>query len=57
MGIHKDEMNRSDFEAALDELGREGYDLAWVFMDQKLHGEKDGHVLLFKRPIETTPAS
>ncbi len=42
------------FEAALDELGREGFELTWVFMDQKIHGEKDGHVLIFKRSVGTT---
>lgn len=49
-------LDRPKFEASLDELGREGYELTWVFMDQKLHSEKDGHVLIFKRvarpPIE-----
>ena len=51
MGYHKDELDRPAFEAALDELGRDGYELAWVFMDQKLHKEKDGHVLIFKRQV------
>ena len=48
-GLHKGELDRPKFEASLDELGREGYELTWVFMDQKLHSEKDGHVLIFKR--------
>jgi hypothetical protein len=51
-GITKGEMDdRPRFEASLDELGREGYELTWVFMDQKLHKEKDGHVLVFKRRV------
>jgi hypothetical protein len=49
MGLHKGELDRPKFEAALDELGSQGFELTWVFMDQKLHGEKDGHVLIFKR--------
>jgi hypothetical protein len=51
MGRHKGEMDRAAFEAALDELGQQGYELAWVFMDQALQREKDGHVLVFKRQI------
>jgi hypothetical protein len=50
-GITKGEMDRPRFEASLDELGRAGYELTWVFMDQKLHKEKDGHVLVFKRRV------
>jgi hypothetical protein len=49
MGWTKDELDRPRFESALDELGKEGLELIWVFMDQKLHKEKDGHVLIFKR--------
>jgi Domain of unknown function (DUF4177) len=51
MGYHKGELDRPKFELSLDELGREGYELTWVFMDQKLHVEKDGHVLIFKRAV------
>ncbi len=49
MGWTKGELDRPRFEESLDELGRDGFELTWVFMDQKLHGEKDGHVLIFKR--------
>ncbi len=52
MGIHKEELDRAEFERHLDELGQQGYDLTWVLLDQKLHKEKDGHVLIFKRPVE-----
>ncbi|MDQ3121756.1 MAG: hypothetical protein M3Q59_04375 [Actinomycetota bacterium] len=51
MGFHKGELDRPAFEASLDELGRAGYELSWVFMDQKLHREKDSHVLIFKRRV------
>ena len=23
----------------------------WILMEQSLHGEKDGHVVIFKRPL------
>jgi len=51
MGRHKGELDRKVFEQQLDVLGRQGYELCWVFMDQSLQGEKDGHVLLFKRAV------
>ena len=34
-----------------DELGRDGWELSWILMNQSLHGEKDGHVVIFKRPL------
>jgi hypothetical protein len=40
MGRKSDELNR---------LGAEGFELATVLLDQNLHREKDGHVLVFKR--------
>lgn len=52
VGWTKDELDRPRFEAALDELGRDGFELIWVFMHQKLHKEKDGHVLIFKRRMK-----
>ena len=51
LGARQDDSGEPKFELSLDELGREGYELTWVFMDQKLHGEKDGHVLIFKRAV------
>ena len=49
MGRHKEELDRRAFDAQLDELGKQGYELCWVLMDQALQHEKDGHVLIFKR--------
>jgi hypothetical protein len=51
MGRHKEELNRPALEAQLDELGKEGYELCWVLLEQALQKEKDGHVLIFKRPL------
>jgi hypothetical protein len=51
MGRHKDELKREDLERQFDELGQQGYELAWILMDQSLQGEKDGHVVIFKRPL------
>jgi hypothetical protein len=38
-------------EEQLDQLGREGWELIHVWFDQKLQGERDGHLMAFKRPL------
>jgi hypothetical protein len=48
---HKEELRRDLLEQEFDQLGAEGWELAWVLMSQALHKEKDGHVVIFKRPI------
>ena len=45
-----DELEPSALEKQLDELGDQGFELCWVLPAQQLHEEKDGHVLIFKRP-------
>jgi hypothetical protein len=51
MGRHKEELKRVDLETEFDALGREGWELTWILMNQALQGEKDGHVVIFKRPL------
>jgi hypothetical protein len=51
MGRHKEELRRDLLEQQFDQLGAEGWELAWVLMGQALHKEKDGHVVIFKRPL------
>jgi hypothetical protein len=51
LGRHKEELKRSDLETQFDALGREGWELSWILMNQALQGEKDGHVVIFKRPL------
>lgn len=53
MGRKSDELDREEFETALNELGGQGFELATVFLDVNLHREKDGHVLVFKRRSES----
>ncbi len=50
MGRHKEELDRPALEKQLDELGGQGFELCWVLPEQTLQKEKDGHVLIFKRP-------
>jgi hypothetical protein len=52
LGRKEEELDRGEFERALNELGAEGWELATVFLDANLHREKDGHVLVFKRRVE-----
>jgi len=52
MGRQSDELNRKELEKGLNELGADGWELATAFLDANLHGEKDGHVLVFKRWVE-----
>jgi hypothetical protein len=52
LGRKSDELDRQEFETALNEIGAQGFELATVFLDVNLHREKDGHVLVFKRRSE-----
>jgi hypothetical protein len=52
LGRKEEELDRKEFEGALNELGAQGWELATVLMDTALHHEKDGHVLVFKRRNE-----
>jgi hypothetical protein len=49
MGRKSDELDRSEFERNLNEMGAQGWELEKVLLDINLHREKDGHVLIFKR--------
>lgn len=51
MGRKSEELDRPRLEQQFDELGRQGYEFCWALMDQNLHREKDGHVLIFKRRL------
>jgi hypothetical protein len=37
-------------EQKLTAYGEAGWELAWVLMELQLHGEKGGHVFIFKTP-------
>ena len=50
MGRNKEELKRGDLEAELNRFGAEGWELSHVFFDMSLQREKDGHLLVFKRP-------
>jgi hypothetical protein len=49
LGRKEDELDREELERELNRMGAEGWELVKVITDTALHGEKDGHLLLFKR--------
>jgi hypothetical protein len=53
LGRKEEELDRAEFERAMNELGSQGWELATTFLDVALHREKDGHVLVFKRRHES----
>jgi hypothetical protein len=52
LGRKEEELDRAEFERAMNELGADGWELATAFLDVALPREKDGHVLVFKRRHE-----
>jgi hypothetical protein len=49
MGRKSDEVDRSELEKVLNEHGAQGWQLDKLVLDTNFHGEKDGHLLIFKR--------
>ena len=49
LGRKEEELDRKAFEERLNALGGEGWEFEKMLTDMALHGEKDGHVLVFKR--------
>jgi hypothetical protein len=50
MGRNRDEIDPDALTQALNEYGAQGWELEKVLADQAIHGGKDGHLLIFKRP-------
>jgi hypothetical protein len=49
LGRKDEEFDRQEFEKKLNDLGAQGWEFEKLLTDMALHGEKDGHVLIFKR--------
>jgi hypothetical protein len=49
LGRKDEELDRKALTEQLNEMGAEGWELVKVLTAMALHGEKDGHLLLFKR--------
>ena len=51
MGRKDEELDRSEFQERLNTLGAEGWEFEKLLPTMPLHGEKDGHLLIFKREL------
>jgi hypothetical protein len=51
MGRKAEEIDRQELEKALNEHGAEGWELDKLVFDVAFNGEKDGHLLVFKRSV------
>jgi hypothetical protein len=51
LGRKDEELDREALEQSLNQMGAEGWELVKVLTHMALHGEKDGHLMLFKRPV------
>ena len=49
LGRKDEELDRTALQDSLNEMGAQGWELVKVLTHTALHGEKDGHLLLFKR--------
>jgi hypothetical protein len=49
LGRKEEELDRKAFEERLNALGGEDWEFEKMLTDMALHGEKDGHLLVFKR--------
>jgi hypothetical protein len=49
LGRKREEIDREELVKALNAHGAEGWELEKVVLDTSFHGEKDGHLLNFKR--------
>ena len=49
MGRKSEEVDREELQKVLSAHGAEGWELDKLVLDTAFHGEKDGHLLIFKR--------
>jgi hypothetical protein len=49
--VGRDKLRVGDLEDVLRKYGTEGWELVTLNLDADIRGERDGHLLLFKRPV------
>jgi hypothetical protein len=49
LGRKEEELDRKEFEERLNRFGADAWEFEKLLTHMNLHGEKDGHVLIFKR--------
>ena len=52
--VGRDKLRVGDLEDVLQKFGAEGWELVTLNLDADVRGERDGHLLVFKRAIERT---
>ena len=50
--VGRDKVRVEDLEDVLRKYGAEGWELVTLNLDADLRGKRDGHLLVFKRPVE-----
>lgn len=51
--VGRDKLRVDDLEAVLRKYGDDGWELVTVNLDADLRGKRDGHLLVFKRAVES----
>ena len=51
LGRSEGELNRGALEETLNAMGAEGWELVKILTDMAFEGEKDGHLMVFKRAL------
>ena len=51
MGRKREEIDREELQTVLNQYGADGWELEKIVLDTAFHGEKDGHLLIFKRAV------
>jgi Domain of unknown function (DUF4177) len=49
LGRKREEIDRQELQTVLNQHGADGWELEKLVVDTSFHGEKDGHLLIFKR--------
>ena len=52
--VGRDKLRVGDLDDLLRQYGADGWELVTLNLDADVRGERDGHLLVFKRAIEST---
>jgi hypothetical protein len=51
--VGRDKLRVGDLEDTLRKFGDDGWELASLTLDADIRGDRDGHLLVFKRAVES----
>jgi Domain of unknown function (DUF4177) len=52
--VGRDKLRVGDLEDVLQKYGADGWELATLSLDADIRGQRDGHLLVFKRAVESS---